>query len=138
MKLTESSSLLDKFVNSFSVFDEMLTFDNLDTAKWALRKGKPPKSGGLVSWRPRKVKTPRWALEGLYEKLPARFPPLYEELILNYRWAEVELGRLRLLANPPGPGLDGLANQIFNDPCLVETLIQKGYNPVRKGVGYEL
>ncbi len=31
-------------------------------------------------------------LVAVYSKLPAKFPPLYEKLVLTYRWQEVDLG----------------------------------------------
>jgi hypothetical protein len=67
-------------------------------------------------------------LASLYAQLPARFPPLYEQLILSYRWEdEVELGRLRLLPNPRSPDFSGLAAGIFRDKGLVESLIPGGF-----------
>ncbi len=44
-------------------------------------------------------------LEGIYSKLAARFPPIFERLVLSYRWAEVDLTDYRLIANPPGTDL---------------------------------
>jgi len=62
------------------------------------------------------------------ELLPGRFPPLYQQLILSYRWRQrVELDdQFRMLANPPGPDFTGLKDEIFQDPALSECL-QKGY-----------
>src|SRR5216684_2772882 len=62
---------------------------------------------GWEDWQPLQVTTPPTALEGLYKKLglpghgSTRFPLLYETLLLSYRWAEVDLGDYRLLANEP-------------------------------------
>jgi hypothetical protein len=68
-----------------------------------------------------------WALEAIYAKLPARFPRLYEKLVLTYRWAEVDLQSCRLLANPPGNDLTGLLAQISKDPAFWNTLRGAGY-----------
>jgi hypothetical protein len=63
------------------------------------------------------------ASDQLYRRLPFRFPRLYEELVLSYRWAEVNLDLVELLPNPPGPDLSTLERAIFRDPGLVEVLI---------------
>jgi hypothetical protein len=53
----------------------------------------------------------------LYARLPGRFPPLFEQLVTAYTWEEeVDLGPLRLLANPPGTTLDGLEEALFRLP----------------------
>lgn len=72
-------------------------------------------------------------LDQLYAKLPARFPPLYERLVLSYRWAEVDLGAYRLLANPRGPDLSGLLNEMLKDKFLSAHLLKSGYIPFGKG-----
>jgi hypothetical protein len=72
-------------------------------------------------------------LEPIYEKLPARFPPLYELLVLTYRWAEVDLEAYRLLANPPGPDLSGLFAKMMCDPGLWNALIPAGFIQFGRG-----
>src|SRR5436305_874711 len=66
-------------------------------------------------------------LEELYSILPAKFPRLYEQLVLTYRWDRSDLGLLRLLANPIGIGLTGLRNEILTDKCLHEVCTKKGF-----------
>lgn len=80
-----------------------------------------------------RVDTPPKALEAIYTKLPGRFPPLYECLVLSYRWAEVDLQSYRLLANPPGPDLSGLLEELSKDSILGNGLLRAGY--VRFGMG---
>jgi hypothetical protein len=63
----------------------------------------------------------------VYAKLPAHFPRLFELLVLSYRWAEIDLGTYRLLANPPGSDLTGLLRQISKDPSLWEALLPAGF-----------
>lgn len=63
----------------------------------------------------------------LYEKLPARFPPLYERLICSFRWQPAWVGEYRLLGNPPGKDFHGLEQQIFKDRNLAEVCIKNGY-----------
>ena len=56
----------------------------------------------------------RDVFDPLYARLPGRFPPLFEQLVTAYTWeAEVDLGPLRLLPNPPGAGLAGLEEALF-------------------------
>jgi hypothetical protein len=62
-------------------------------------------------------------VDELYAILPARFPSLYERLVLSYRWAEVDLGLFRLLANPPGPNLVGLSAEFSRHRAMQEVLI---------------
>ena len=72
----------------------------------------------------------REALSALAVRLPARFPPLYEQLVIAYRWPEpADLGPLALLPNPPGPDLAGLATGIFRDPGLTDPLLAAGHLP---------
>lgn len=50
---------------------------------------------------PRAVIAGREVLDSVYAKLPGRFPPLFEQLVTAYEWAEeVDLGPFRLLPNP--------------------------------------
>ena len=50
---------------------------------------------------PRAVIAGREVLDPLYARLPGRYPPLFEQLVTAYEWEEeVDLGPLRLLANP--------------------------------------
>ncbi len=82
---------------------------------------------GYRRWKPIKVETPQSQLEELYAELPGRFPPLFEKMVLSYRWAAVDLSTYRLLANPPGQDLNGLFQQITNDPGLWDALIPAGF-----------
>ncbi len=65
--------------------------------------------------------TPAAALDCIYNKIRIRYPRLYEKLVLKYRWTHraIVLSQqgesLQFLANPPGPKLDGLHAEIFND-----------------------
>jgi hypothetical protein len=69
----------------------------------------------------------------LYAKLPTRFPPLYELLVLTYRWADVDLGFYPLLGNPPGTDLSGLLNKLLKDKLLSTFLLENGCMPIGKG-----
>jgi hypothetical protein len=72
----------------------------------------------------------REALSALTVRLPSRFPPLYEQLVIAYRWPEpADLGPFALLSNPPGPDLAGLAAGIFRDPALTDPLLAAAQLP---------
>jgi len=71
----------------------------------------------------------REEMRSIYARIQAPFPPLYEQLVLTYRWLEVDLQTVRLLANPPGATLDGLGGEIFRDPILANVLIPRGFVP---------
>src|SRR5579871_1211771 len=94
---------------------------------------------GWEQWQPRQVTTPSPALEALYHELglsglgATRFPPLYETLILSYRWSEVDLGNYRLLANEPAEDLSPLLAALRRDMHLYATLVPNGYIPFGKG-----
>ena len=130
--LMPEPNLLEQFVATFEKFDDMCTVQELDPVARQLKVGEPDEYG-FIKWRPAKMSTDRKLLDPLYAKLPARFPPLYEQLVLSYRWAEVDLGSFRLLANPPGTGLSGLLAEIERDQGLTESLIPAGYIKFGKG-----
>ena len=87
---------------------------------------------------PRQIITPPLALEALYRGLgftghgSTRFPPLYEALLLSYRWAEADLGNYRLLASEPAHDLS-LLSAMRADAFLWATLVPNGYVPFGKG-----
>lgn len=110
MKAEESrSELLRQFVDVWKNFEEL-------------------KGGAYLT-----PTTDATMLDPLYSMLPARFPLLYERLVLSYRWAEVDLGSFRLLANPPGPDLSGLLGEMLKDKFLSAHLLKNGYIPFGKG-----
>ena len=122
----EQNVIIDQFVDTFHKLDEMTTYEGDDPDAWQLAVGDADQYG-WKEWRPIKFATPRPALEPLYAKLPARFPPLFESLVLSYRWAKVDLQTYRLLANPRGQDLEGLSSGISRDPGLWEALSPAGY-----------
>jgi hypothetical protein len=124
--------LVERFVASFEKLDEMLVFEEEDPITLQLAIGEPDQYD-FRHWRPIKVNTEVSALEPIYSKLPARFPRLFERLVLSYRWAEVDLQSYRLLANPPGPGLGGLLHEISQAPTLWRCLLEAGYIQFGKG-----
>jgi len=71
-------------------------------------------------------------LETIYARLPARFPRLYEKMVLGWRWSEVELREFALLANPVETGFAGLLKSISYDPHLAGALLPAGFIPFAK------
>jgi len=90
-----------KFVASFPfAAEETVAHEILNPEAWQLAGGRADRYG-YRTWRPRRERTDPAELQQLYRKLPARFPRLYEELVLSFRWADVDLEAFTLLANPP-------------------------------------
>jgi hypothetical protein len=123
-------NLIEKFVRAFALLDHM-------NATAFMNPEAPQLSGadgyGHRQWWALKCDTSRHLLKGIYAKLPGRFPPLFERLVLSYRWAEVDLQLYRLLANPPGPGLNGLFHEMTKDSGLCESLVAAGFIQFGKG-----
>lgn len=126
-------SLVDRFIATFEKLDDMTVFDT-DPGARSLAVGELDQYS-FDRWRPIRVETPAQCLEPIYSKMPARFPPLFERLVLSYRWAEVDLQLFTLLANPPGPDLSGLFGQMTGDFYLSTFLIRTGYIQFGKGTG---
>lgn len=73
------------------------------------------------------------SLAPIYSLIPGKFPPLYEELVLNYRWPRADVGRYRLLANPPGKDHGGLLEEICRDKALFDFCTRHGYVQFGRG-----
>ena len=125
-------TIVEYFVATFEKLDEMTADEILAPYAWQLACGDPDRHGDR-HWQPAKTDTPQSCLTDIYAKLPARFPPLFERLVLSYRWAEVDLRSYRLLANPPGPNLDGLLQQLTHDAGLWNCLSPAGFIQFGKG-----
>jgi hypothetical protein len=124
--------LRQRFVATFEKLDKSIDTDRSITSNTGELQ-----SDGLddFGYKPKPVQfqTVSTAIDLLYQSLPLRFPPLFEKLLLSYRWPEVDLGRYRLAANLPGSDLSGFFNEISRDQYLWETLISAKYLPFGKG-----
>src|SRR4051794_5715247 len=109
--MTPDEALIEKYVATFEKLDDMAAVKEIFPIAWELAVGEVDQYGEKC-WRPAKVATDKSSLEPIYAQLPGRFPRLYEELVLSYRWAEVDLSFYRLVANPPGQGFDRLYGEI--------------------------
>ena len=122
--------LLQQFVDSFQRHDDMWAAEDtpLDiTVKRDLNEWDSWKEP--LRWHPIRIDTDRHDLAPLYSRVAGNFPILYERLVLSYRWLEVNLGIVRLLANPPGERLIGLTEAILGDHIFAEVLIPAGFVP---------
>ena len=129
----EETELLARYVAAFSELDDLSDYEVAEV----LRIGTD--EYGRYRWRPLHQSTAPSALEALYRglSLPGqgaiRLPPLYETLVLSYRWAEVDLGTYRLLANDPSEDLSPLMANLRTDESLRSTLQPNGYPQFGKG-----
>ena len=121
LSMRNDSELVDTFVGTFGKLGDLWTSYELDPIAWQLTVGNLNEYG-MKQWRPIRVSTEQSSLEALYANLPARFPPLYERLVLSYRWAEIDLRLFRLLPNPPGPNLAGLSEEFSRHRAMQEIL----------------
>ena len=124
--------LLDQFVACWRKLDGFDLRESIDDLSFNLPPDSPLRAQHHY-WRPMRLATDQSMLEAVYAKLPARFPPLYELLVLSYRWLEVDLQLYRLHANPPGPGLSGLLGRILKGEFLSGFLLKNGFIPFGKG-----
>ncbi len=122
--------LLQQFVDSFGRFDDMIATENAPVEMLVKQDGENWDSWDKeLKWHPVYLETDPHVLTSVYTDITGRFPQMYECLILSYRWLEVDLGLVRLLANPPGTDLTGLNDAIFNDRILCDVLIPAGFVP---------
>ena len=94
---------------------------------------------GSEHWRPRQITALPSTLQALYQGLgfpgygSTRFPPLYEALLLSYRWTEIDIGNCRLLTNEPAEDFSPLLSAMRVDAHLSATLVPNGYIQFGKG-----
>ena len=132
MKENDDKNLLSEFVATFGKLDDLSSSQELDPIAFELSIGDFDQYG-FKQWRPISCPTDRSHLDAIYKDIPARFPPLYEQLVLSYRWAEVDLRNYRLLANPPGTDLSRFLKEILSHKALREELAPDGYLQFGKG-----
>lgn len=120
----DTTALLARFVESFPRFDDMLTFDPVPTD---LLVRSDDSDDRFTCWHPAHCETERKHLLPVYQELGEKFPPLFEQLVLSFRWLEVELEQLRLLANLPDGTLKPLRDNMLKDRVLNAVLIPQGF-----------
>ena len=98
MTASADDEVLRRFVDAFSAFDDMRVGLDLELEGDITEIVVAPfNERGWTDWRPARVDLPADALRELYRHVPGPMPPLYERLVLSYRWTEVDVGRVRLL-----------------------------------------
>lgn len=91
--------------------------------------GNPLDDGDLVTAQT----TDRLALGPVYAKIPVRFPDLFEELLLSYRWHGADTGSFRIYPNPPGTDLSDFLANMLRDDVIFELCVKSGFVPLGKG-----
>jgi hypothetical protein len=134
MTNSKNSELVDRFVLGFAKLNDLRADQILDPIAWGLAEGEPDEFGRRA-WRPLECQTNPSHLQPLYAILPARFPSLYESLVLRYRWADVDLRSFTLFANPPGVDFNPLLRRLSADQHLWDFLLRAGYVPFGSGPG---
>jgi hypothetical protein len=114
---SKDTELVEKFVASFAKLAHLEADEILDPVAWRLADGEANEFG-QKAWKPVRQETIATHLGLLYAVLPARFPPLSESLVLQYRWADVDLQLFTLFANPPAQDLKPLSSRISADKYL--------------------
>jgi hypothetical protein len=137
-KLSRSrdAELLQKYVATFRTWDDQIVFEYEAPPPELVVAMRPECDDDYTRWQAIRCSTLPAAVEALERALPGSLPSLYRELVLSYRYLEVELGRYRLLANPPSEGLDGLREAMFRDQFLFPTLLHHGYIQFGRGPDY--
>jgi hypothetical protein len=125
--------LLDRFVGTFGELSGLRFYPKTDPVAKEFSTGKDNEYDIEENWKPVRVSTGVSALEALQSKLPARLPKLFERLLLNFRWAEVDLDFYTLTANPLGSDLSRWLGEASRDKFLWTFLLRSGYIPFAKG-----
>lgn len=87
-----------------------------------------------IDFKVAEFKTDPTQIETLYKFLPARYPKLFEALLLNFRWdhyADTEI--CRFLPNPMQDNFSQFKEYLFYDKYLTDFCIQNGYLPFAHG-----
>lgn len=88
---------------------------------------------GFREWSPARQQTEPRAIETIYETIPGRVPKLFEQCLASFRWLEVDLPGITLLAHPPGPRCEGFVSEVIRDPHLYPTLFRERFMQFGKG-----
>lgn len=131
-----NANLLARFIATFPKWNDMIAVE--EPVPPELDTGLESSESSCHLWKPAQIETPPSALKSFYTRIPHQLPPLYEELILSYRWLEVHLGNtLRLFPHPPTPDLETLADEILRDSAMTDTLFPLGLVPFGLAMNYD-
>ena len=129
---TDDDLLVERFIASFEKLDELIVDEVSDPIAWRLAAGDRDQYG-CRRWRPIRASAEFSLLEPIYSKLPARFPPLFERLVLSYRWAEVEPAVSPAAGQSAWSRLRGLAPGDVKGLYPVEVPFGSRLHPIREG-----
>jgi len=122
--MADDAALIQRFVDCFQRLDDSTyTADEPPPAELSL--GPDPNDWNTIRWAPAAIATPPESLTALPRS--ESLPMLYRQLVVSFRWLSVDLEIVRLLGNPPGDGLQPLANLMTADPVLENTLAPNRY-----------
>ena len=127
------AALLERFVDKFGELSGLRFYPDTDPVAREFSTGKNDTYDLEENWKPVRISTDVSALESLQSRLPARLPKLFERLLLNFRWAEVDLDLYTLTANPLGNDLSRWLSEASRDKFLWNFHLRSGYIPFAKG-----
>jgi len=122
--MADDAHLIDRFVGCFVQLDGSV-FSHSDPPLPEFSAGIDPDDWNVIRWHPAAISTSPDALEAI--RCCGVLPTLYEQLVLSYRWPEIDIGVCCLLPNQPADDLQPLADSMFGDPVLNNTLIPNGF-----------
>ena len=123
--MADDAALIQRFVACFTRLDDS-TFSHDEPPPQELSVGLDPIDWNSIRWQPAAISTASDAVGTIHRV--GVLPRIYEQLVLSYRWPEVDLGLCRLLPNLPANDLQPLADAMFADPVLNNTLIPNGFS----------
>ena len=131
MQRDNDDELIGEFVAAFEILDDLILVGGDDAALPAeLDAGRDDSQWARQKWKPARITTRRVDLDRFLSKYDVSLPELYENLLLSYRWLEVDLrGFARLFENRPGPISTGLFAAIAASPLHEDVLLPLGLVP---------
>jgi hypothetical protein len=133
MRRANDEKLIAEFVAAFDVLDDLTVWSSDQTLPTELEAGLDDSRWARRQWKPAMIHTPLAALDLCLSTYGVRFPELYKNLLLSYRWRAVDLsGLVRLFGNPPGPLAEGLFAAIVADPLHGTILLPAGLVPLAR------
>ncbi len=132
--MNRDPSIVERFVESFSKQSELYVYDEYYYAVKDFIINEKTEQG-YRKWCPIKVKTHPNMLGAIYKTTKCRFPHTFEDLLLSFRWLEVDLKYITLLSNPNGSDLLGYLNEITKDKFMSKFLISHGFIQFAKAPG---
>lgn len=134
--VSSDDRLVQRLIAAFGVLGDLVVWGGVENVSSELAAGFDDSPWARPLWKPVPIDTPRGELEDCYSILGGEFPPLYERLVLSYRWLEIDLkGFVRLFANPPGSLTTGLLVEITSDRHHRDVLLPAGLLPFGRASG---